>query len=127
MHAPYFFYLAHCSDGSLYAGITNNLTRREARHNRGTGAKYTAKRRPIVIVYSEEFESKSEAAKREREVKKWSRRKKIRLILDSPVAESIVALSKEQRSRFRTRITSSHRSLKKPKKKSSRAATKKPA
>jgi putative endonuclease len=80
MDCRYFFYLALCYDGSLYAGITKNLTRREQRHNQGTGAKYTSTRRPVVIVYSESFPSRKRAAARERQVKRWNRKQKIWLI-----------------------------------------------
>jgi putative endonuclease len=43
----YFFYLARCSDGSLYSGSTNDVGDREKRHNDGRGAKYTQLRRPV--------------------------------------------------------------------------------
>ncbi len=76
----HYFYLARCSDGSLYAGTCINLKEREAKHNDGTGAKYTRGRRPVVFVYSEEFETLSDARKREAEVKKWKRDAKEELI-----------------------------------------------
>ncbi len=55
----WYFYLARCSDGSLYAGVCIDLEQREAAHNDGVGAKYTRGRRPVWIVYSERFGSKS--------------------------------------------------------------------
>lgn len=73
---PHFFYLARCSDESLYAGTCVNLEEREAKHNAGTGAKYTRSRLPVKIVYHEEFETLSEARKREAEIKKWPKEKK---------------------------------------------------
>ncbi len=76
---PYYFYLARCSDNSLYAGTCVHLAAREARHNEGKGAKYTRSRRPIRMVYSEEFSTLTEARKREAQVKTWSRIKKERL------------------------------------------------
>lgn len=76
----HFFYLAKCNDGSLYSGYTIDLQAREAAHNAGKGAKYTRARRPIKIIYSEVFETKSEAMKREAQVKKWSRVKKQALL-----------------------------------------------
>ena len=76
----HYFYLARCSDGSLYAGTCLNLSEREAKHNDGTGAKYTRSRRPVKIVYYEEFPTLSEARKREAEVKRWTRDEKERLI-----------------------------------------------
>ena len=76
----YFFYLARCSDNSLYSGSCVNVQRREDCHNSGKGAKYTRSRRPVKIVYSEEFESLSEAKKREAQVKSFSRIEKEKLI-----------------------------------------------
>ncbi len=76
----WYFYLARCSDGSLYAGVCVDLKQREAAHNNGSGARYTRGRRPVRIIYSECCDSKSTAMKRECEVKKWSRQKKERLV-----------------------------------------------
>lgn len=77
---PHFFYLARCSDNSLYAGTCVDVKAREALHNAGKGAKYTRSRKPIEIIYTEEFETLSEARRREREVKKMSRKEKERLV-----------------------------------------------
>lgn len=76
----YFFYFARCSDNSLYAGHCKNVENRETKHNKGEGAKYTRNRRPIKIIYFETFKTRSEAAKKESEVKKWTRNKKENLI-----------------------------------------------
>lgn len=73
---PHYFYLARCTDGSLYAGTCLNLTEREAKHNEGKGAKYTRSRLPIVIIHHEEFATLSAARKREAEVKMWSKTQK---------------------------------------------------
>ena len=78
---PSYFYLARCSDGSLYSGSCLDLKAREAKHNEGKGAKYTRSRLPIAIVYYEEFAALTEARKREAEVKKWSKAEKERLVL----------------------------------------------
>ncbi|MCF7846108.1 MAG: GIY-YIG nuclease family protein [Candidatus Peribacteraceae bacterium] len=75
----HFFYLARCHDGSLYSGWTTNLVARERAHNSGKGAKYTAGRRPVTIIYSEEFKTRSEALRREAAVKKLSRTQKLKL------------------------------------------------
>ncbi|UPA22232.1 GIY-YIG nuclease family protein [Candidatus Peribacteria bacterium] len=77
---PHYFYLARCADDSLYAGTAIDIQEREAKHNDGTGAKYTRSRGPVKIVYSEEFETLSEARKREAEVKKWPKLKKESLL-----------------------------------------------
>ncbi len=76
----YFFYILKCSDGSYYVGSTTNLENRIKAHNQGEGATHTAKRRPVRLVYNEEFSSFDDAVKRERQVKKWSRAKKEALI-----------------------------------------------
>ena len=76
----HFFYLARCCDGSLYSGWTTNLAAREKTHNSGKGAKYTAARRPVKIIYSEEFAEKSDALRREIAVKKMSRAEKLKLV-----------------------------------------------
>jgi len=78
--SKYYVYIAKCSDKSLYTGYTNDLKYRENRHNLGLGAAYTRTRRPIKIVYFEEFASKLEAMRREREIKGWSREEKGNLI-----------------------------------------------
>lgn len=76
----FYFYLARCSDDSLYAGYCKNLTERETAHNNGKGAKYTRAKGPVEMVYSETFKTKSEAMKREYEVKKFNRIQKENLI-----------------------------------------------
>lgn len=77
---PHYFYLARCSDDSLYAGTCMDLAKREAAHNAGTGAKYTRSRRPIHIIYHEEFATLGEARSREIAVKKMKRNDKQALI-----------------------------------------------
>lgn len=76
----YFVYVAQCKDGSYYCGYTTDVTQREQTHNTGKGAKYTASRLPVKIVYSEAYSSKSNALKREWEIKKMTRLQKIELI-----------------------------------------------
>ncbi|HIS46472.1 MAG TPA: GIY-YIG nuclease family protein [Candidatus Scybalocola faecigallinarum] len=72
-------YMVQCSDGSLYTGWTNDLDKRIRAHNEGHGAKYTRPRRPVKLVYWEEFETKEEAMKREASIKKLTRAQKVRL------------------------------------------------
>lgn len=77
----YFIYILECADGTLYTGWTNDIDKRVQAHNTlKTGAKYTSMRRPVKLVYSEIFETKSEAMKRECEVKAMSRKGKLDLI-----------------------------------------------
>jgi putative endonuclease len=73
-------YILRCADGTLYAGWTNDLTRRVRAHNNGTGGKYTRSRLPAELVYYEEYEDKSQARRREYAIKRLSRRDKKRLI-----------------------------------------------
>jgi len=83
MIKKYYFYLARCSDNTLYCGYCINVADREAKHNKGEGAKYTRQRRPIKIIYWEKFKTASEAMKREAQVKSWRRDKKEKLIKSS--------------------------------------------
>ena len=76
----HYVYLARCKDKTIYTGYTVDLKDREAKHNKGEGAKYTKYRRPVKIVYSEEFNTITKAMKREAEIKKLPRNKKEKLI-----------------------------------------------
>lgn len=73
-------YLLQCADGTLYCGWTNHLKERVEAHNAGKGAKYTKTRRPVTLVYYEEFATKQEAMRREWAVKQLSRLQKLELI-----------------------------------------------
>lgn len=73
-------YILKCQDGSLYTGWTNDLEKRVQVHNAGKGAKYTKNRRPVELVYWEEYETKNEAMKREYAIKHMSRREKEKLV-----------------------------------------------
>ncbi len=73
-------YIAHCSDGSFYTGITTNLEERMQVHNSGKGAKYTAPRLPLTLAWHQEFADRSTASKREYEIKQLSRTQKLKLI-----------------------------------------------
>lgn len=75
-----YIYILECSDGTLYTGWTTEIKRRVKEHNSGRGAKYTRARRPVVLRYFEEFDTKEEALKRECAIKKLSREDKIKLI-----------------------------------------------
>ena len=73
-------YIVKCADGSLYTGWTNNLKKRIKAHNDGKGAKYTKTRRPVELVYYEQFATKEEAMSREYHIKQLSRKRKMELI-----------------------------------------------
>ena len=78
---PYYLYILRCADRTLYTGITTDLDRRVAEHNLSTkGAKYTRARRPVVLVYSRQFATRSEATKAEAAFKKLTRTQKLALI-----------------------------------------------
>jgi putative endonuclease len=72
--------MIECNDKSLYTGCTNNIEKRLKEHTAGRGSKFVRSRKPNKIVYSEEFEGKCEALKREREIKGYSRQKKLALL-----------------------------------------------
>ncbi|MCI9533403.1 MAG: GIY-YIG nuclease family protein [Lachnospiraceae bacterium] len=73
-------YLLQCADGSLYCGWTNCLWERVKVHNEGRGAKYTRGRRPVELVYFEEFATKQEAMQREAAIKRLTRQEKEKLV-----------------------------------------------
>jgi predicted GIY-YIG superfamily endonuclease len=77
---PFFAYMLRCSDGSFYVGHTDDLELRIAHHNKGTFGGYTARRRPVTLVWSESFPTRIEAMAVERKLKGWSRVKKMALI-----------------------------------------------
>ncbi len=74
-----FVYIIECKDKSFYTGITWSLEKRILEHNNGLTIS-TKNRIPVKLVYWERFENRIAAAKREKEIKGWSRFKKIRLI-----------------------------------------------
>ena len=77
----YYVYILECSDKSFYTGITSNLELRINQHNNGINHKaYTYKRRPVKLVYSIEFSDPIIAIEKEKQLKKWSRKKKQALI-----------------------------------------------
>jgi len=77
----WYVYLLVCQDKSIYTGITTNLERRFKQHNSGRASKYTRSRLPVEMVYSEKHASRTDALKKEAQVKKLSRQRKIDLYL----------------------------------------------
>ena len=73
-------YIIKCADKSLYTGITNNLKKRLLDHKIGIGSKYVRSRLPFELVYTEKASSKENALKREFEIKRLSRDKKLELL-----------------------------------------------
>ncbi len=76
----YYTYIVECADGTLYCGYTTDVDARVKTHNSGKGAKYTKSRLPVKAVWSEAFETKSEAMSREAKIKHLTREKKLELI-----------------------------------------------
>lgn len=76
----YFVYIIECRDRSLYTGITTDVARRLDEHQRGVGARYTAARGALRVVYTEECETRSAALKREANIKSLSRTQKLALV-----------------------------------------------
>jgi predicted GIY-YIG superfamily endonuclease len=79
---PFYVYMLECSDGSYYVGHTDDLEKRMALHETGLSGGYTALRRPVRLVFVDEFPSRDDAIQRERQLKGWSRAKKRALIRD---------------------------------------------
>lgn len=73
----WYVYVLLCADNSLYTGISPDPQKRFQQHLAGKGAKYTKSHKPVKIVYQEKFNSRSEALKREAEIKGWRREKKL--------------------------------------------------
>lgn len=81
----YHLYILRCADDTLYTGITTDLDRRVAEHNTSpVGAKYTRARRPVALVYSRRFRTRSNALREEARVKRLSRSEKLRIIQGDP-------------------------------------------
>lgn len=79
----WFVYILRCADETLYTGVTTDLTRRVAEHNsgvKGKGAKYTAARQPVVLVYDEACLDRSAAQIREAALRRSTRGEKLAMI-----------------------------------------------
>ena len=70
---PFYVYMLKCADDSYYVGHTDDLEKRVAQHETGVCGGYTAQRRPIRLVFADEFPSRDDAIQRERQLKGWSR------------------------------------------------------
>lgn len=77
----WFVYIVRCSDGTLYTGISTDVTKRVRSHNAGKGAKYTRSRLPVTCVWHETASSESVARKREAALKRLTRAQKQALVL----------------------------------------------
>ena len=90
----FYVYILRCADGSYYTGHTENLETRLAAHQNGDIKGPTSTRRPVELVFTDQFASRQEALERERQVKGWSRAKKEALIKKD--WDKLVALSRSR-------------------------------
>ena len=77
---PWYLYIAKCRDGELYIGIAKNVERRIEEHNKTSKCRYTRYRKPVMLLHNELCGDYTMARKREREIKRFSRQKKLALI-----------------------------------------------
>jgi putative endonuclease len=81
----WYVYIVECSDGNLYTGISNNISKRIIEHNLGIGSKYTRGRRPVKLLAKWDCADKSQASKMEYKIKRLTREAKLRSITDGQV------------------------------------------
>ena len=75
-----FIYIVECADGSLYTGWAKDVQARVKTHNAGRGARYTRSHRPVRLCYWERHADQATAMRRERQLKTWTRARKLALI-----------------------------------------------
>ena len=80
LQLSYYVYILRCKDGSYYTGYTKDAEKRFEMHKNGRGARYTRMHEPETLVYKEQFESRSEAMRRERKIKTLNHNRKQQLI-----------------------------------------------
>jgi len=78
----WYVYIVECKDGKLYVGITKDLDRRIKLHKQGLACRFTKYRKPVRLVYKEKCDTKSEARRRELQIKRYGRKKKLELICE---------------------------------------------
>ena len=83
MSQKYYFYILKCKDKTLYCGMAKDLVKRLKLHNSGKGSAYVRSHGGGRMVYSEKYKTIGQALRREIEVKKWTRAKKLALIKNS--------------------------------------------
>jgi len=86
-------YILHCRDGTYYVGHTDDLQRRIAEHQSGTLGGYTSRRRPVIFLWAQDFQTRDEAFAAERKLKGWSRAKKEAMMAGNWVLVSQLARS----------------------------------
>ncbi len=84
MMKTYFVYILKCADQSYYTGVTNNLERRLAEHSNGDDQRsYTYSKRPVILIFSQQFDDIKQAIALEKQLKGWSRKKKEAFITEN--------------------------------------------
>lgn len=104
----YFVYIVRCSDNSLYTGIATNLEKRIKEHNgqlKG-GARYTRGKGPVILKHFEKYNTRSQALKREAEIKKMQKSEKEKLLPTSSTTATTTATGKSPRGTTRRRSSS---------------------
>ncbi|KRL83780.1 GIY-YIG nuclease family protein [Ligilactobacillus apodemi] len=86
----YYFYVLRCRDATFYTGFSTDVTKRVKTHNLGKGAKYTRNRRPVELIYYEEFQTKSQALKKEYAFKHLTRKQKEDYLREHRVSEEFL-------------------------------------
>ena len=94
---PFWTYMLHCADRSFYLGHTDDLHVRISKHDAGTIPGYTLNCRPVKLVWSQQFGTRMEALDAERQIKGWSRAKKLALIRENWSLISTLARSNEDK------------------------------
>jgi putative endonuclease len=80
----YYLYILRCADRTLYTGVTTDVARRVKEHNESAlGAKYTRARRPVKLVYTKKYRTRSKASREEFRLKQLSRNEKLALLTSS--------------------------------------------
>ncbi len=82
----WFVYILRCADDSLYTGVAKDVEKRLEQHNAGRGAKYTRSRAPVTLYYMEQCSDRGGALRREAEIRRLSRRRKLALGVDEEIA-----------------------------------------
>jgi len=90
----YWVYILKCADESYYTGVTSDLETRINQHQSGSFSGFTSKRRPVILIWSQEFQDINEAILAEKKLKGWSRSKKEALISGNWELVSILAKKK---------------------------------
>ena len=94
---PFYVYIIECSDGTYYTGHTDNLDQRMAQHGDGVAARYTAKRRPLKLLWATDCQTREQAFELEKQVQGWSRAKKQALMRGDFGALPGLSLNREAR------------------------------